>query len=154
MMNFLCKETLFWIPFAMDLLLCLIQFPMFALNGPEWMAQTMRGMEPKKDDSKSAVSSDYVQLYDLFLLCYSGYCALMFYGCYTILTYPDDLLPVFGALMLAVILAKVVLILRWEQRDNPTNVKLQQSKHASLLYFNLPTYGGYCLLYLWEQWNQ
>lgn len=47
--SFLTKETLFWVPFAIDLLLCLIQFPMFAVQGPEWLAKSMSDRNRQKE---------------------------------------------------------------------------------------------------------
>ena len=131
------------------------------------MIQTLQGQDgthEKKDDDdpktknirgELTVTKSYTQLYDIFLLCYSGYCAFMFYACYTILAYPEHLLPIFGSIMFAVILAKVVLTDRWEKRDRGGgNVDLRNSKKASLLFFNVPMYGGYVLVFVWERLQQ
>lgn len=156
MAELLTKETLFWVPYSVDLILCLIQFPMFAIMGPEWLAKTLSedgegtSIKKKDDEVKSVVVTPaYAQLYDLFLLCYSGYCFMMYYSLYSVLAYPAELMPVFGGVMLAVNLAKLLLMWRWEKRGG--GKELQKSKKSSLLGFNLPTYGGYCFLYF-LQW--
>jgi len=140
-MQYLSKETLFWIPFAVDRLLCCVQFPMFALKGADWMQGMFGGGKEGK------VTPAFGQLYDTFVLCYAGYCAMMFYSCYTILAHPG-LLPTFGAVMLGVNVHKMFLVERWKRRTIATD--LQKSKDSSLKFFNLPCYGGYCLLCFWH----
>jgi len=156
MAAFLTKETLFWVPYSVDLILCLIQFPMFAIKGPEWVAKTLSEQDgeggsigsTKKDDDQVnhpvGVTPAYAQLYDLFLLCYSGYCFMMYYSLYSVVAYPAELMPVLGSVMLVVNVAKVLLMWRWEKRVG--GKALQKSKKNSLFSFNLPTYGGYCLV--------
>jgi hypothetical protein len=162
---FLSKETLFWVPFSIDLSLCLIQFPMFLIKGPQWFAQVMGGGEDDDGSSKKKknivvppVDSAYAMLYDTFLLCYSGYCAMMFYGLYSVLRHPDTLLPPFAGVMFCVILAKEKLMSQWESRGkhggDGGNGKLRKKKQDSLLYIYVPTYGGYCFLYALERYRE
>ena len=144
------KEYLFYIPFSIDVMLCCIQFPLFVLKGPEWFATTLEGAGDDKDRPPNKVTVTYAfqRLYDVFLLCYSGYCLMMFYGCYTITVHNDDLLPIFGTIQFCINLMKLWLMSRWT--DGHGNAELQSKKDSSLKYFNLPTYGGYCVLYFLE----
>ena len=143
------KEFLFYLPFSIDVLLCCIQFPLFVSKGSEWFATTLEGTTSSgKETKKKHVTYVFQRLYDVFLLCYSGYCLLMFYGCYTIIIYKDELLPIFGTIQLCINLMKVWLMSRWQ--DEQGNQELQSKKDNSLKYFNLPAYGGYCFLYFLE----
>mmetsp|Transcript_21146 Transcript_21146/g.23497 ORF Transcript_21146/g.23497 Transcript_21146/m.23497 type:complete len:129 (+) Transcript_21146:70-456(+) len=112
------KETLFWLSFGIDVLLCLIQFPMFLWNGPQWMMDIFHVEGGKDEKNKPKVTPAFCQLYDLFLVCYSGYCAMMFYSCYSIIVHPD-LLPKFGSIMLGVIFAKSHLCLNGKNDWDP-----------------------------------
>ena len=151
-------------------------FPLFLLKGPVWFANVLEGNDTedgstttdkknddddKKNDYHTKVPYVYQRLYDVFLLCYVGYCLLMFYGCYTIMVFNDELLPIFGCVQLSIIVMKIILMSRWKidaetvvdsgGAKHKTNEKLQNSKDNTLWYFNLPTYGGYVLLCLLEK---
>ena len=169
--SILRKETLFYIPFSIDVLLCCIQFPLFVMKGPIWFANVLEGNEmndnqkKKDDDAKDTqkltkVPYLFLRLYDVFILCYVGYCLLMFYGCYTILIYKNELLPIFGCIQLTIIIMKLILMTRWKVDSSnaadaddvvKTNKQLQEKKDNSLWYFNLPTYGGYVVLMILEK---
>ena len=131
------KDVFFYVPFGVDILLCLVQWPMFAYNGPAWLLTTLCG-------EKAHTSPGYLKLYDLFVLCYAGYCALMFYGLYSLVSFPD-LLPTMAFLQAGVILMKTVLMRRWEGREG-TNEELRSKKDASLYTFYLPMYVCYFTL--------
>ena len=161
------KETLFYIPFSIDVLLCCIQFPLFVLKGPIWFANVLEGNDEndnskKKNDDETKpltkVPDLFLRLYDVFILCYVGYCLLMFYGCYTIIIFKEELLPIFGCIQLSIIIMKLFLMSRWKQSsdedDVKTNKQLQEKKDNTLWYFNLPTYGGYVILMIFEKLNK
>lgn len=154
------KEFLFYIPFSIDILLCCIQFPLFVTKGSEWFATTLAEGTTSKDGDgskekppKKVTTYVFQRLYDVFLLCYSGYCLMMFYGCYTIIVYKKDLLPIFGTIQFCINLMKLWLMSRWNTTDENENgnVELQSKKDNSLKYFNVPTYGGYCFLCFLEK---
>ena len=127
------NDIFFYVPFGVDVLLCLIQWPMFAFKSPAWLLQTLAG-------DKAAMSPGYLKLYDLFMLCYTGYCGLMFYGMYSIVSYPE-LLPAMAGLQVGIILMKTVLMKRLENDD--TGKQLRRKKDMMLYTFYLPMYSAY-----------
>jgi hypothetical protein len=131
------KDAFFYVPFGVDVLLCLIQWPLFVYKGPAWLLQTLAG-------DKAHASPGYLKLYDLFMLCYTAYCALMFYSLYTIASHPD-LLPAMACLQASTILTKMALMKKWEGRE-ANNEELRVKKDKSLYTFYLPLYACYFAL--------
>jgi len=130
------KNVFFYVPFGVDVLLCLVQWPLFAYNGPAWLLRSLCG------DATHA-SGGYLQLYDLFMLCYTGYCGLMFFGLYAVLLH-EGLLPAMAGLQIGIITMKMVLTNKLKGRG--TNGELRAKKEWTLYCFYLPMYACYCAL--------
>ena len=131
------KDAFFHLPFGVDVMLCAVQYPLFAWNGSNWLLKTLAG-------EKAHTSPGYRNLYDLFMLCYTGYCALMFYGLYSLLCF-SELVPVMAGIQVGVILMKMILVGRL-RREEASDSEMKAGKDASLYAFYLPLYVGYFAL--------
>jgi len=131
--DLLTKDLFFYVPFGIDVLLCAIQWPMFMNAGSAGMLDMLF-----QGDSKDKIHSSpgYVKLFDLFMLCYTGYCAMFFYGLYSVVQHPG-LIPAMACVQTAVILAKLTMMHRW---GNAEDNSARAGKDASLwVYVSLYT---------------
>jgi len=132
------KDAFFYVPFGVDVLLCLVQWPMFAYCGPDWLLKTLAG-------EKAHSSPGYVQLYDLFMLCYTGYCFMFFYGLYTVVNH-QHLVPVMACVQAGIIFMKMLFMFRMTSRGKAADPDLVTKKDTSLYIFYLPLYTCYFAL--------
>eukprot|EP01083_Nonionella_stella_P096808 272197_1 len=145
-----CKETLLWTPLLVDVLLAAGTYPFFFSQGLE----VMKTMGATDAEVKKMKSDDNARaLFELQMVTYTGYCTLLFSSTYCCYYYPLCRKAT-GWALFALIIAKKLAFTKFKVLNTNEEIrKMQEEKDASLTYFNIPFYGGYCLinLYHWYQ---
>ena len=143
--SLLHKDILLWTLLCMDVMLAAGTYPTFLAKGKSFFLQTIKMPEEemKKADTSKAANS----LWHLMMIAYSGYTFLLFSSTY--LCYHDETARnATGWAMLALMFAKKFAIK--DPGFIEGNQELQGNKDASLNWFYFPTYGGYCLINLYQ----
>mmetsp|Transcript_17797 Transcript_17797/g.42846 ORF Transcript_17797/g.42846 Transcript_17797/m.42846 type:complete len:162 (+) Transcript_17797:136-621(+) len=140
-------ETLFWTPLVMDLLLMVTTYSYCRLSGLEWYLKTINEHAPKKNDDDTAAAKKAIDdksnpihdVWELAMIAYSAYgCVLPWaaYVCYHDMSHRTSLAWAMTALMSA----KLASPAAWKWTHDG-----QKSKILTIIFFYLPTYGGYAI---------
>lgn len=152
----LSVETLFWTPLAVDLMLLATTYSLCRFSGLGWFLKTMKehstdadeGTPLKKNDDEDADIQKLVndkshpinEVWGLAMIAYSAYGCLLPWATYVAYTNPD-LRPSLSWAMTALMLFKLTEtnVQKWN------NEAQEKSKVLAIIFFYLPTYGGYAV---------
>ena len=150
-------ETVFWLPFGVDLMLLVFTYGYCRLEGCEWfLKETMKHQKQQtpeddhkkndgdnKDKEKKLATVEETTpeqkkiqslLWETFMISYSAYGALLCWATYIAVTQPE-LRPSLSWAMTGLMAMKLV-----------TTAKVEiDEKFYSLIFFYIPTYGGYAM---------
>lgn len=143
-------EWLFWTPFGMDLLLLVTTYSCCKFGGSQWYLKTMKehkvsdqsGKAKKSDDgvvNATASNEDVDTVWELAMIAYSAYGCLLPWAAFVAYTDPKHRVSLSWA-MTALMLSKLASKSTWNWQDAQA-----RSKIMTILFFNLPTYGGYAV---------
>mmetsp|Transcript_19003 Transcript_19003/g.28190 ORF Transcript_19003/g.28190 Transcript_19003/m.28190 type:complete len:156 (+) Transcript_19003:29-496(+) len=139
-------ETLFWAPLGMDVMLLVGTYSACKLSGLGWYLDEMKKHSEKKNDDDDEVIAKLVQdeshpihsVWDLAMTAYSAYGCLLPWATYA--AYKDPSLRVsLSWAMTTLMAAKLASPGAWKW----TNANGQKGKILTIIFFYLPTYGGY-----------
>eukprot|EP00985_Skeletonema_marinoi_P016381 scaffold8789_cov186-Skeletonema_marinoi.AAC.7 len=139
-------ETLFWAPLGMDVMLLVGTYSACKLSGLGWYLDEMKKHSEKKNDDDDEVIDNLVKdeshpihsVWDLAMTAYSAYGCLLPWATYV--AYKDPSLRVSLSWAMTTLMAsKLASPGAWKW----TNANGQKGKILTIIFFYLPTYGGY-----------
>mmetsp|Transcript_33341 Transcript_33341/g.37919 ORF Transcript_33341/g.37919 Transcript_33341/m.37919 type:complete len:179 (-) Transcript_33341:220-756(-) len=153
-------EILFWLPTLLDLLLLVVTYGYCNYYGVLWYLETQaevliqekKAANKKKDcvmngeNFKPVISTEVKLIWELAMVTYTAY-ACLFPTCVYICTIYPKFRTMFCWAMTILMLKKASMLYRDD--DPSTNLfKLMKKEEGmnSLIYFYVPTYGGYAIL--------
>ena len=142
---FMTKESLIYLAFTVDALNTLVSFPLFVVKGRKWALENIAAKEDKIPSSE-ADRPAFKQLWELFMVCYEGYFGFTASTLVCILYKVPETIPIFAYSLFALYVYKLYA-LRAQQLGGVKDAQYQ-SKLASVAFFFLPCYGGYCAMHL------
>ena len=145
--SLLSIEALFWVPLGMDLMLLVGTYSAFKLSGLKWYLDEMKKhSEQKKSDNDDEVIAKLVDnnshpihsVWELAMIAYSAYGCLLPWATYVCYNHPSLRVSLSWA-MTMLMTAKLTSPNTWKF----TNVNGQKGKTMTIIFFYIPTYGGY-----------
>lgn len=145
--SLLSIEALFWVPLGMDLMLLVGTYSAFKLSGLKWYLEEMKKhSEQKKNDDDDEVIAKLVDnnshpihsVWELAMIAYSAYGCLLPWATYVCYNHPSLRVSLSWA-MTILMTAKLASPNTWKW----TNVNGQKGKTMTIIFFYIPTYGGY-----------
>jgi len=157
-------ELLFWLPTLMDALLLIVTYGSCTVHGVTWYLHTQaaaiagqkdaaRKKNDPQDGSAKVKGEDSVEfdlnpevhaVWDLALAAYNGYACLLPLSIYWCVVRPE-IRTSFCWAMCTLMLLKTQHLAKESAHETMTDFKRKQGLNA-LMYFYLPTYGGYAFL--------
>eukprot|EP00573_Skeletonema_grethae_P001452 CAMPEP_0201686920 /NCGR_PEP_ID=MMETSP0578-20130828/1187_1 /ASSEMBLY_ACC=CAM_ASM_000663 /TAXON_ID=267565 /ORGANISM="Skeletonema grethea, Strain CCMP 1804" /LENGTH=155 /DNA_ID=CAMNT_0048171027 /DNA_START=63 /DNA_END=530 /DNA_ORIENTATION=- len=144
--SMLSIEALFWAPLGMDLMLLAGTYTACKLSGLGWYLTEMKKHSEKKNDDDDEVIAKLVKdeshpihsVWDIAMTAYSAYGCLLPWATYV--AYKDPTLRVSLSWAMTTLMgAKLASPNAWKF----TNENGQKGKILTIIFFYLPTYGGY-----------
>ena len=143
----LSMEALFWTPLGMDLLLLATTYSCCRFQGLEWYLKTIseQAAASKKNDDEAttnfSASNPIHSVWDLAMIAYSSYGCLLPWAAYVCYIDPSHRTSCAWA-MTNLMMFKLMSVEAWKWTNKDSETK---SKVLSIIFFYLPTYGGYAI---------
>mmetsp|Transcript_50241 Transcript_50241/g.116646 ORF Transcript_50241/g.116646 Transcript_50241/m.116646 type:complete len:149 (-) Transcript_50241:120-566(-) len=139
-------ELLFWLPTLMDFLLLFVTLGSLETKGQPWLYSVALPEPERKHFNEGATVSEHAQarietVWDIAMAAYSAYACLFglaLYWCYTM----PEMRGSFCVAMTCLMLKKLALLQKFE------GGAFKDGKTLTIIFFYLPTYGGYAVLKL------
>ena len=143
------KELLITIPFTVDALNTFITFPLFVIKGRQFVLENITSKDDKISLSSEVQRPAFRQLWDLFMITYEGYFGFTASTLICIYKIPESI-PIFAYSLFGLYAYKMYALLKSKGLGGDKNDPQYKAKVASIAFFFLPSYGGYCGLHLLE----
>ena len=136
------KEALVYTAFTVDALNTFVSFPLFVVMGRKWALENIsvdKNIPPSEADRPA-----FKSLWELFMVAYEGYFGFTASTLVCIYTLPESI-PIFAYSLFALYVYKMYALQTKKLGGNKD--AQHKGKMASVAFFFLPCYGGYCALH-------
>lgn len=144
------KESLIYVAFTVDALNTFVSFPLFVVKGRKWALENIAAKEDNIPPSE-ADRPAFKQLWELFMVAYEGYFGFTVSTLACIYKVPETI-PIFAYSLFALYAYKLYALCVGNLGSKQD--EQHKAKVASIAFFFLPCYGGYCALHLMDYLRQ